>query len=79
MLLPNEIGSIGAYQKRPAFSIRQPKHIISFIAGIFSSALLGLTITALGPSTPFLFAMILPLAAAILLRYIKENKRKVSL
>jgi MFS family permease len=50
----------------------------SFIAGIFSSALVGLTINTLGVSTPFLLAMILPLTAGIFLSLIKENKQTSS-
>lgn len=39
----------------------------SFIAGIFSSTLVGVTVNAWGNATPFLFAMGFPLAAALLL------------
>lgn len=46
----------------------------SFIAGIFSSALLGITIRSLGPSTPFLAALFLPLLAALLLGRLKETR-----
>ncbi len=51
----------------------------SFIAGIFSSALLGLTMGALGSTIPFLLAMILPLAAVILVAYVREDRLKASL
>jgi MFS family permease len=46
----------------------------SFIAGIFSSALFGLTLNNLGPKTPFLLGMLLPLTAALLLAGLKENR-----
>jgi MFS family permease len=46
----------------------------SFIAGIFSSVLFGLTINSMGPATPFLIAMLLPLSAALLLVGLKEHR-----
>jgi len=49
----------------------------SYVAGIFSSALVGLALRAMGSTLPFLVAMVLPLAAAILLAYIRETKPAV--
>jgi MFS family permease len=51
----------------------------SFIAGIFSSALFGLTINSLGPTTPFLIVMLLPLVVALLLGGLKENRPEASI
>jgi MFS family permease len=50
----------------------------SFIAGIFSSALFGLTLNSLGPKMPFLLGMLLPLIAAFLLAGLKENRPNAS-
>ena len=50
----------------------------SFIAGIFSSTLFGLTLNNLGPKMPFLLGMLLPLIAAFLLAGLKENRPGVS-
>jgi MFS family permease len=46
----------------------------SNIAGIFSSALLGLAFRGLGPSTTFLAALILPLAAIAMLFFVSERR-----
>jgi MFS family permease len=48
------------------------------VAGIFSSMLLGLGIHALGSKIPFLIAMLLPLAAAILISVVAEKKPAIS-
>jgi MFS family permease len=50
----------------------------SFIAGIFSSALFGLTLNSLGPKVPFLIGMVLPLTAVLLLAGLKENRSGAS-
>ncbi len=46
----------------------------SYIAGIFSSALLGLSLQRLGNTLPFLVGMLLPLVAAILLACLSEKR-----
>ncbi len=46
----------------------------AFIAGIFSSTLMGLAINLLKEPTPFLASMLFPLIAVILLSRIRENR-----
>jgi MFS family permease len=48
----------------------------SFIAGIFSSTLVGTAVNTWGNQTPFLFAMVFPLVAGLLLVRIGENRQK---
>jgi MFS family permease len=50
----------------------------SFIAGIFSSTLMGLAINLMRETTPFLVSMLLPLIAALLLSRIRENRPNLS-
>jgi MFS family permease len=47
----------------------------SYIAGMFSSVLVGVAIKGMGNQAPFLAAMILPLLAAVLLAVITERKQ----
>ena len=50
----------------------------SFIAGIFSSTLVGLAINLLRETTPFMLSMLLPLLAALLLSRVRENEPNLS-